>query len=302
MSTPAPPPRHLPRSESVTPPGLFGGRQTARLRAIVNADLLPEERASADALVMTAWLSAAQRAHYAPSLRAGHHPEEFIQRLADERRVVLEEGADPVSDELDSARQAEQDARQLPLRLVEAALLLVVLGCFVATVVQSIRSEGSGLADRLPELAPQLLATLVVAALLAAIIGKVATWRRDRILLDWAVSRPGQLGRGLPLRRPLQGESAGPALVQALGPALLVGAGVLAIVAGAAILLITLMLGDEQGMGEYAPWLLGGGAVSLVAAVLAIYLRHRRLLKVMRRARAAEWLGPAPQVEEPPAL
>lgn len=302
MSTPAPPPRHLPRSEPMTPAGLFGGRQAAKLRAIINADLLPEERASADALVMTAWLTAAQRALYASTLRSGDHTEEFVQRLADERRVVAEEGADPVADELDSAARAEQDARQLPLRLVEAVLLLVVLGCFVATVVLSIRSEGSGVTDRLPDQAVPLLVTLIVAALLAAIIGKIATLRRDRVLLDWAVSRPGQLGRGLPLRRPLQGESAGPALVQALGPALLVGAGVLAIVAGAAILLITLMLGDEQGMGEYAPWLLGGGAVSLVAAVLAIYLRHRRLLKVMRRARAAEWLGPAPQVEEPPAL
>lgn len=302
MSTPTPPPRHLPRSVPSSPTGLFGGRQAARLRAIVNADLLPEERASADALVMTAWLTAAQRAQYAPSLRSGHHTEEFVQRLADERRVVLEEGADPVADELDSAARAEKDARQLPLRLVEAVLLLVVLGCFVATVVLSVRSEGTGVTDRFPAQGVPLLVTLVVAALLAAIIGKFATLRRDRILLDWAASRPGQLGRGLPLRRPLQGESAGPALVQALGPALLVGAGVLAIVAGAAILLITLMLGDEQGMGEYAPWLLGGGVVSLVAAVLTIYLRHRRLLKVARRARAAEWIGSAPQVEEPPAL
>ncbi|GAA4531136.1 hypothetical protein GCM10023160_33250 [Brachybacterium paraconglomeratum] len=302
MSTPAPPPRHLPRSEAAAPSGLFGGRQAARLRAVVNADLLPEERASADALVMTAWLTAAQRAQYAPSLRAGHHTEEFVQHLADERRVVLEEGADPVTDELDSAAQAEQDARQLPLRLVEGVLLLVVLGCFVTTVVLSIRAEGPGVSGRIPEQALPLLVTLVVAALLAAIVGKIATWRRDRILLDWAVSRPGQLGRGLPLRRPLQGESAGPALVQALGPALLVGAGVLAIVAGAAILLITLMLGDEQGLGDYAPWVLGGGVVSLVAAVFTIYLRHRRLLKVARRARAAEWVGTAPLVEEPPAL
>ncbi|MGO1227670.1 hypothetical protein ACT3SQ_16820 [Brachybacterium sp. AOP42-C2-15] len=297
MSTPAPPPRHLPRSEPANPSGPFGGRQAARLRAIVNADLLPEERASADALVMTAWLTTAQRAQYAPSLRAGQHTEEFVQRLADERRVVLEEGADPVADELDSAAQAEQDARQLPLRLVEAVLLLVVLGCFVATVVLSIRSEGSGISDRLPDQALPLLGTLVVAALLAAIIGKIATLRRDRILLDWAASRPGQLGRGLPLRRPLQGESAGPALVQALGPALLVGAGVLAIVSGAAILLITLMLGDEQGLGEYAPWMLGGGVVALVAAVLTIYLRHRRLLKVARRARAAEWIGQTSELD-----
>ena len=52
---------------------------------------------------MTAWLTAAQRARYAPSLRSGPSTEEFAERLADERRVVLEEGADPVADELASA-------------------------------------------------------------------------------------------------------------------------------------------------------------------------------------------------------
>ena len=62
MSTPAPSPRHLPPSGPATPSGLFAGRQAAKIRAILNADLLPEERASADAMVMTAWLTAAQRA------------------------------------------------------------------------------------------------------------------------------------------------------------------------------------------------------------------------------------------------
>lgn len=290
MSTPAPPPRHLPRTAAETPTALFGGRQAARIRAAVNADLLPEERASADALVLTAWLSAAQRAEYAPSLRSGHHTEEFVQRLADERRVVLEEGADPVADELESAAQAERDARQLPLRGVETLLLLVVLGCAVAIVLRGVRADSLSWGG-VGEPALPLLVTLVVAAVLAAVVGVIASRRRDRSLLGWAVSRPGQLGRGLPLRRPLQGGSAGPALMYALGPALLVGAGVLAIVAGAAILLITLMVGDEQGLGAYAPWLLGGGVVSLVGAVIAIYLRHRRLLKVARRSRAAEWLG-----------
>ena len=293
MSTSAPPPRqprHLPHTASETPTALFGGRQAARIRAAVNADLLPEERASAAALVLTAWLSAAQRAEYAPSLRSGHHPEEFVQRLADERRVVLEEGADPVADELESAAQAESDARQLPLRAVETLLLLVVLGCAVAIVLRGVRADSLSWGG-VGEPALPLLVTLVVAAVLAAVVGVIASRRRDRSLLGWAVSRPGQLGRGLPLRRPLQGGSAGPALMYALGPALLVGAGVLAIVAGAAILLITLMVGDEQGLGAYAPWLLGGGVVSLVGAVIAIYLRHRRLLKVARRSRAAEWLG-----------
>lgn len=300
MSTPAPPPRHLPRSGAATPPHLFGGRQAAKLRAIVSADLLPEERASADSLVMTAWLTAAQRAQYAPSLRSGPHAEEFVQRLADERRVVLEEGADPVADEFASAAQAEQDARQLPLRAVETVLLLVVLGCVVTTVVLSVRTEASGIAGRVPDQALPLLVTMVGAALLAALVGRTATRRRDRLLLDWAVARPGQLGRGLPLRRPLQGESAGTVVVQSLGPALLVGAGVLAIVAGAAILLISLMMGDGGGTARWAPWLLGGGAAALVIAVLTIYLRSRRQLRALRRARASEWIGATPRSEEPP--
>lgn len=302
MSTTPPSPRHLPPSDPAGSPGLFGGRQAARVRAIVNADLLPEERASADAMVMTAWLTAAQRAQYAPSLRSGPHTEEFLQRLADERRVALEEGADPVPDELESAARAEQQARQTPLRVLEAVLLLVVLGCFTATVMLSLRTEGSGIAERVPHQAPALLVTMVVAALLAAIVGRVATRLRDRILLDWAVSRPGQLGRGMPLRRPLQGESAGPAILRSLGPALLVGAGVLAIVAGAAVLLISLMMGEESEVARWAPWMLGGGAASLVVAVLAVYLRSRMQLRRLRRARASQWIGDAPRAEEPPAV
>ena len=302
MTTPEPSPRHLPPSGPSTPPGLFGGRQAATLRAIVSADLLPEERAAADALVMTAWLTAAQRARYAPSLRSGPSTEEFAQRLADERRVVLEQGADPVDDELTSAADAEQQARQLPLRLVEALLLAVALVLILVTVVAGLRSEASGLAERFPEQGPTLLILALVAGLLAALVGAVATRRRDHLLLDWAVSRPGQLGRGLPLRRPLQGESAGPAVARSLGPALLVGAGVLLIVAGAALLLISPMLGDVGGMSHWAPWLLGGGAAALVAAVLLIYLRSRRVRTIARRTRAAEWIGPTPQVEEPPAV
>ncbi|QNN83193.1 hypothetical protein H3H54_05960 [Brachybacterium sp. Z12] len=297
MSTPAPPPRHLPPSGPATPTGFLGGRQAARLRAAVNADLLPEERASADALVMTAWLTAAQRAQYAPSLRAGHHAEEFVQRLADERRVVLEEGADPVADELESAAEAEQRARQLPLRIVEGLLLVVAAGCVVPIVLQGVR-EGGPSADLAQQAMPWGIAVLLV-AIAAAVVGSVATRRRDRHLLNWAVSRPGQLGRGLPLRRPLQGVSAGPAVLQSLGPALLVGAGVLAIVAGAALLLITLMLGNNSENGALAPWLLGGGAAALVVSVLAVYVRSRRLLRVTRRARAAAWIGPTAVQEEP---
>lgn len=300
MSTPAPPPRHLPPSGPATPTGPLGGRQAARLRAAVNADLLPEERASADALVMTAWLTDAQRAQYAPSLRAGHDTEEFVQRLADERRVALEEGADPVPDELESAVRAEQEARQLPLRIIEGLLLALAAGCAVPIVLRGVR-EGGASGDLAQQAMPWGIAVLL-AAISAAVVGAVATRRRDHRLLDWAVSRPGQLGRGLPLHRPLQGGSAGPAVVQSLGPALLVGAGVLAIVAGAALLLITLMLGDDSGNGALAPWLLGGGAVALVVAVLAVYVRSRRLLKVTRRARAAEWVGPTALHEEPRAI
>src|SRR5699024_3917940 len=87
-----------------------------------------------------------------------------------------------------------------------------------------------------------------------------------------------------------------------LGPALLVGAGVLLIVAGAALLLISPMLGDVGGMSHWAPWLLGGGAAAVVAAVLLIYLRSRRVRTIAGRTRAAEWIGPTPQVEEPPAV
>src|SRR5699024_8642687 len=125
---------------------------------------------------------------------------------------------------------------------------------------------------------------------------------RDHLLLDWAVSRPGQLGRGLPLRRPLQGEAAGPAVARALGPALLVGAGVLLIVAGAALRLMSPMLGAVGGLSHWVPRLLGGGAAALVAAVLLIYLRSGRGRTIARRTRAAEWIGPTPQVEEPPAV
>ncbi|NMA78599.1 MAG: hypothetical protein GX960_15310, partial [Actinomycetales bacterium] len=90
-----------------------------------------------------------------------------------------------------------------------------------------------------------------------------------------------------------------PAVLQSLGPALLVGAGVLAIVAGAALLLITLMLGNNSENGALAPWLLGGGAAALVVSVLAVYVRSRRLLRVTRRARAAAWIGPTAVQEEP---
>ncbi|MBB5831958.1 hypothetical protein [Brachybacterium aquaticum] len=294
MSTPLPPPRHLPHRDGAGPAGLRFGRQAARIRAIVNADLLPEERAEADALVLTAWLTTAQRERYAPTLRAGHQVDEFAQRLADERRVVLEEGTDPVADEADSVAAAERAARQVPLRIVEAVLLLVAAACFALTVASTFRTS-----DRsIPQDAGPLLATLLVAALLAAAVGMLATSRRDRMLLDWAVSRPGQLGRGLPVRRPLQSDSAGPAIVRSLGPALLLGLGIISIVAGSAILLISLMVRIEVIATDLAPVFLIGGVVCLVTAVVLVHLNGRRVERVVRRARAIEWIGPESGLED----
>ena len=293
-------PRHLPPRASSGPlTGVLFG-QAARLRAVVNADLLPRERAAADALVLTAWLSAAQRERYAPSLRAPGSVEEFAERLADERRVVLEEGADPVADEVGAADEAERAARQLPLRLLEGALLLGALVCVVLTVLRSL--DAADLSRHLAAEAGPLLGGMLACLVLAAVVGAVATRRRDRTLLDWAVSRPGQLGRGLPLRRPLQGESAGPVVLGSLGPALLLGAGVLAIVAGAAVLLLSLMLRAEIVATEQAPALLIGGVIALVAATAAVYLGGRRRERRARRVRASEWIGPAPQDEVPPAV
>lgn len=293
-------PRHLPPRASSGPlTGVLFG-QAARLRAVVNADLLPRERAAADALVLTAWLSAAQRERYAPSLRAPGSVEEFAERLADERRVVLEEGADPVADEVGAAAEAERGARQIPLRLLEGALLLGALVCVVLTVLRSL--DAADLSRHLAAEAGPLLGGMLACLVLAAVVGAVATRRRDRTLLDWAVSRPGQLGRGLPLRRPLQGESAGPVVLGSLGPALLLGAGVLAIVAGAAVLLLSLMLRAEIVATEQAPALLIGGVIALVAATAAVYLGGRRRERRARRVRASEWIRPAPQDEVPPAV
>ena len=99
----------------------------------------------ADAAVMTAWLSPAQRARYAPSLRAVDDPDAFVERLADERRVVLMEGADPVPGELEDAARAEREARQTPLRVLEGVLLVGALACFVEIALLSMRADVQGL-------------------------------------------------------------------------------------------------------------------------------------------------------------
>ncbi|MFC7373830.1 MULTISPECIES: hypothetical protein [unclassified Brachybacterium] len=290
MENPSTPPRHQSHGAPAARGGLFGGRRAARIRALANSSQIPEERALADALVLTAWLTSAQRATYAVSLRALESVDDFAVRLADERRVVLEEGADRVCDEVSSAAEAEQAARQRGWRVLETALVLVALGCVVALIVLGVTSDETGV-GAIP-LGSWPLAVVAAAALTAAaIVGRVATRLRDRALLDWAVSRPGQLGRGLPLARPLQRDSAGPAILRALLPALLVAAGVIAICAGAAILLITLLRGDESALIPPALWSLGGGVAALLLAVLCVHLRSRRLEQIARRVRATEWFG-----------
>ena len=266
-------------------------RQTARIRAIASSALVPHERAMADATVLTAWLTTAQRLEYAPTLRAGSDAEEFVARLADERRVVLEEGADTVADEVESAAEAERAARQLPLRLLETLLLLGALTFFVLTIMSMEVTNGLPGVPTSREL--WLMGGIVMTAVLAAVVGRVATRRRDRALLSWAVKRPGQLGRGVPVTRALQGESLGPALVATLAPVLLVGIGIVGMFFGAAVLLLELLSRDDASMTTPALFSLVGAALALLLSVVLGRLRGRRLELVARRARAIEWFGPA---------
>lgn len=261
------------------------------MRELVRADLLPEERALADATVLTAWLSPAQRARYAPSLRAVDDPDEFVERLADERRVILDEGADPVPGEVEDAAAAERAARQTPLRVLEAALLLGALACFVVLVLQLGASDLQDL-DGAPAWVPELAVGLVCCLVGAAVIGAVATRRRDSAMLSWAVSRPGQLGRGIPLRRGLQAQSVGPAVLGSLGPAALIGVGVLSVVAGAALALISLMLRGDQDLTVPGIVAFVAGVVAFGVGVLLFYRRSRRLETIIRRARSVQWFGP----------
>lgn len=275
-------------------------RTSTRVRELVRADLLPDERATADAAVMTAWLSPAQRARYAPSLRAVDDPDAFVERLADERRVVLMEGADPVPDELEDAARAEREARQTPLRVLEGVLLVGALACFVGIVLLSMRADVQGLTIT-PEGVPELAAALVSTVAASAVIGAAATRRRDRAMLSWAVNRPGQLGRGIPLRRGLQVQSAGPSLARSLGAASLFALGILAAVAGAAVLLITLVLRSEQDYTTLGLALLVGGVVAFLLSVLLFRWYARRLERIVRRARAVQWFGPGPNSLEGPS-
>ncbi|MEE1649275.1 hypothetical protein V1260_00540 [Brachybacterium sp. J144] len=304
MST-APPPRHLPRAVSSEMPRLMGGRQLARIRAIAESTPLPEERALADAAVLTAWLTPAQRSRYARSLRSGPGPEEFAERLADERRVALEEDHEALVEELELAAAAQRAARQTPWRVLEGLLLLTALGLLASVAVLDAwpRDRASALTlSAYPEELAWLVGGAALSLLVAAVVGSVATRRRDRALLDWAVDRPGQLGRGLPMAIGPQRESAGPAILRALGPALLLAAGVLALVAGAAVLLIALLAVGESDLLTSSLAALVGGAVLIAAAALWSHLNGRRLERVVRRARAIEWVGSATSGSATPAV
>ncbi|MGY5763773.1 hypothetical protein ACXET9_01060 [Brachybacterium sp. DNPG3] len=299
-SRPAPA-RHLQQS----PSQLLGGRRAARLRAIAASAGLPHERATADATVMAAWLTTAQRARYAPLLRAGDDLDEFVVRLADERRVMLEEGTDTVADELDAAAAAERAARPTVLRTLEILLLLVVVAALVVfarsdNALEDLRALGTegGLGHVLEQARDDALLTGttslavgLVALIAAAVVGAIATRRRDRAMLDWAVSRPGQLGRGIPMRRALQTTSIGVALVMVAGPVILTAFAIIGLFTGAAILLILLISRDEPSFMTAGWVLLGSSAAALLLAAVLSNLRMRRLEQMVRRSMASEWLG-----------
>lgn len=287
------------------PSGLLGGRRAARLRSIAAAPWLPHERATADATVMAAWLTTPQRARYAPTLRAGDDLDEFVTRLGDERRVALEEGVERIEDELASAAEAERAARQTVLRVLEGVLILVALAATVlfaradSAVAELGRlGEEGGLGSLLQQARGDALTTgtgflmvALVALVAAAVVGGAATRRRDRRMLDWAVSRPGQLGRGIPVRRPLQMTSVGVTLVMVVGPVLLTGFAIVGAFVGAAVLLIMLISRDDPSLITTG-WILVGSAVAaLVIAVVLFNLRMRRMELRMRRSMASEWLG-----------
>ena len=65
---------------------------------------------------------------------------------------------------------------------------------------------------------------------------------------------------------------------------------------------------SETHLPEILPWMaewgtgFGKNMLMAMLSVLLIYLRSRRVRTIARRTRAAEWIGPTPQVEEPPAV
>ncbi|WP_341854982.1 hypothetical protein [Brachybacterium sp. GPGPB12] len=250
--------------------------------------------------MLTAWLSAAQRERYAPSLRAPGSVEEFAERLADERRVVLEEGADPVADEVGAAAEAERAARRLPPRLLEGALLLGALVCVVLTVPRSL--EAADLTWHLAAESGPLLG------------GMLAVPRARRGRRRGRDAPPGPGGRaglgGLPSRSAgarVAAAQAAAGRVRGAGDPRVPGPGAPARrgsprdrrrCRGAAALAHR---AAEIVATEQAPAPLIGGVIALVAATAAVYFGGRRRERRARRGRAAEWFGPVSQAEEPPA-
>ncbi len=267
-------------------------RVVARLRAAASSDLEPPEKALAHAIAVADWLGPERRAAYAHVSgwdRDGElGVEEFVDLVASERRVALEEGIDPMPDELESAARAEQGARQMPLRILEALLLVLAFAAFLATVlVDIIENDGR---NTVSDVAILLLSTAVALVLLAAAAGSVARRLRDRRLLAWAVARRGQLARGIPVRRPLQRVTLGPSFVRALGPALMLALGVASAVAGALILLLSLL--DPSSMPtEVGALLLALGVVCFGLSVLWFRLNSRWTEETVRRAQSVAWLG-----------
>lgn len=264
----------------------------ARLRAAASSDLEPPEKALAHAIAVADWLGPERRAAYAHASgwdRDGElGVEEFVDLVASERRVALEEGIDPMPDELESAAQAERDARQVPLRILEAILLVLACAAFLAAALSDItQNEGR---DGLPGVAVLLLPAAVALVLLAAAAGSVARRLRDRRLLAWAVAQRGQLARGIPVRRPLQRVTLGPSIVRALCPALMLALGVASAVAGALILLLSLLDPSSMPTGVGA-LLLALGVVCFGLSVLWFRLNSRWTEETVRRAQSVAWLG-----------
>lgn len=264
----------------------------ARLRAAVSSDLEPPEKALAHAIAVADWLGPERRAAYAHvsgwDRDAELGVEEFVDLVAAERRVALEEGIDPMPDELESAAQAERDARQVPLRILEAILLVLALAAFLAAALSDItQNEGR---DGLSDGAVLLLPAAVALVLLAAAAGSVARRLRDRRLLAWAVARRGQLARGIPVRRPLQRVTIGPSIVRTLGPAVMLALGVASALAGALILLLSLL--NPSGLPPMVgALLLALGVVCFGLSVLWFRLNWRWTEDTVRRAQSVAWLG-----------
>ena len=281
--------RHLRHAAGGAELGPAMRRQAARLRAEASSDAQPRDRAAGDATVLAAWLSPEQRARYAPSLRAGGDLEAFVARLAEERRVVIEEGPDPMGDEIAEAARAEGEARQTPLRVLEGVAVGVLVLLVVLAVVLPLRSSPTP--QELAWTVGPLVAGALLALVVAAVSASLAVHRRSQHMLDWATARPGQLGRGIPVRHPLQRAAAPTELAISLFLGMLLVASVLSVFVGAALLLVDLLLREGLlGMGATIT-LFVAGAVGLGVFVALSALRSRRTELLLRRGAAVEWMG-----------